>query len=291
MGSKNDSSITSEVDDRLENFFGDESEEGQDMSDSSTEAEVSDRLDDLFGDSDDEVAAPAPVESEAREATPAAVEEPRKPVPAQSDVSTVNTGSSPIKDLKSVVLSLEWEITDEVMQRLGEEITKLEEVCKDDKIVVAFLQLLGSLGKYIQKKRAEAHPDSIGLLNSVYESLEKVMLSEGLTEAAKKKMLIGQVNKYKMLKELIATTKTAPVRRTGRKVPETVMVDDTAEVSVVDVPEETTGEVSLRDEAVAAPSANLVSSREIVTALQEINKTIQAGFEALREDLKSFMEK
>ena len=84
--------------------------------------------------------------------------------------------NSSIKELKSTIMSLEWEISDSVMEKLEEEIRKLEILSQNDKIILAFLQLLGSLGKYIRQKRARAHVDSITLLHSVYESLEKSML-------------------------------------------------------------------------------------------------------------------
>ena len=115
--------------------------------------------------------------------------------------------NSPIKELKSTIMSLEWEISDSVMEKLEEEIRKLEILSQNDKIILAFLQLLGSLGKYIRQKRAQAHVDSITLLHSVYESLEKSMLSEDMSDGAKKKMLIAHVTQYKKLKQEIQSRK------------------------------------------------------------------------------------
>ncbi len=112
--------------------------------------------------------------------------------------------SSLIRELKSIVLSLDWEITDPVIQKLGKEIERLKkackEVCKDDKVIISFLQLLDSIGKYIQEKKAEAHPDTMSLFNAVYENLETLMLSEGLSDAEKKKMFVTQVSRYKEIK-------------------------------------------------------------------------------------------
>jgi len=189
--------------------------------------QVNSRLDDLFGGDDADSSSsdsssfgseasegPAPSTDEdsgadylfqdGDESDPAGEDD--DPMMAEPEEEEKEEEVSIIQDLKSVILSLEWEITDPVMQKLGEEIQKLEEECKDDKIVVAFLQLLGSLGKYIRKKRADAHPDSIRLLHSVFENLDLVMTGD-LSDLDKKKLLVSQVNQYKKLKEDISTVK------------------------------------------------------------------------------------
>ncbi len=204
--------------------------------------------------------------------------------------------NSMIKDLKSVILSLEWEITDQVMQKLGEEIRKLESKCKDDKIVVAFLQLLGSLGKYIRKKRADAHPDSIRLLNSVYENLETVMLSDDLSEAEKRKMLVSQVSRYKKLKDEIIVTKSPEAAKTEK--PKTSVGEETeepgAEVPVSESDYRLTedgraesGESSSPDTADAPIDISGPEQiQAVLRAMENIRKTIQSEIRALREDLR-----
>jgi len=194
----------------------------------------------------------------------------------QSSSSEAGPGNSLIENLKSVILSLEWEINDQIMQKLGEEIDNLKTAYKNDKIVVAFLQLLDSLGKYIQKKKAEAHPESISLLNSVHEQLETVMLSEGMSEAEKKKMLVAQVTQYKKLKEeLKGAPKSEPEAESERAVPEPV---NRAEVAAA----------PSRDEE--DPPLSGAASQDIIQALREINKTIKAEIGALRDELRSWRE-
>ena len=170
----NDEGITTEVGDRIDDIFGEGIEPAENFEDTETETAVSDRLDDLFGDGSGGGGMP----EEREKVRPRKEKSPPAPKKEKSREIRLDADNSPIKELKSVVLSLEWEITDQVMQRLTEEISNLEDVYKVDKIVVAFLQLLGSLGKYIQKKKADAHPESISLLNSVYEHLEKAILDD-----------------------------------------------------------------------------------------------------------------
>ncbi len=292
---------------RLDDIFGDDGGDAaaDRFDDSATAAEVGSRIDDIFG-SDKKSSVPT------KKAAPVSPQKPavsRKPEPKPK--STGNVKSAMISDLKSVVLALEWEITDQVMQKLGEEISKLEESCKDDKIAVAFLQLLGSLGKYIQKKRAEAHPESINLLHSVYENLEAAMLSEDMSDAVKKKMLVTQVNKYKQLKEQISIQK--PSEKEEEEKPASPV---SRPVQPLRMPEEKAAPSPLMEEpsvvAPIAPSSYMLSedadmeigiprktgdeafaegTEEMIRAIRELQRTVKEEFEALRAELKLWREK
>ncbi len=57
---------------------------------------------------------------------------------------TDKPGGNPLRELKSVVLSLDWEITDEAMDRFFREIQRLEHEYGNEKIPVPFLHLLDS---------------------------------------------------------------------------------------------------------------------------------------------------
>lgn len=286
MSAQRESDITDQVDSRLNDLFGeddtpskpkhthpaDDSEDS--MDDNTTNAELDNRLDNFF----------------------------EKGKRANSDsggsgIDPKDLENSPIKDLKSVILSLEWEITDQVMQKLGEEIRNLEKQSKKDKIAVAFLQLLGSLGKYIRKKRAEAHPDSIRLLHAVYEQLELVMLSKTLSDAEKKKMLVAQVNNYKTLKEEILVAKEAPAepavppKPSAKKTPQPRETIETAPEA--DAAEAGTGAADTRltvDTGALATGDLPAMGQEILSAMEEMRKTIQSEFSELRAELKRWRE-
>ena len=160
--------------------------------------EVEKRLDDLFGDGDD--ASGFEEESSDIEGRLTFEE-------GGGDVE-----DTPLKELKSIVLSIDWEITDEIMTKFLDQVDGLKDAYKDDKIVLMFLQLLGSVGKYIKAKKASADPEIVKLLNSAYAGLEKVLLTEGITEAERKKLLLVEVNAFKKLKERL-TGKAAAERK------------------------------------------------------------------------------
>ena len=189
---------------------------------------------------------------------------------------------SPIKELKSIVLSLEWEITVGVMKKLEEEIRKLETLCQGDKVILAYLQLLGSLGKYIRKKLARAHVDSITLLHSVYESLEKAMLSKEMSDATKKKMLVAHVTRYKKLKNEIQSAKPSSSLdgSEGRR----LTPIPAPESNVRPLSEHSTGHHPSDDKDLTH------MTREILKSMKAIQQTIQSEMTLLREEMRRLVE-
>lgn len=113
----------------------------------------------------------------------------------------------PLSELKNLILSIDWEITDEVLEKLLQQIKDLNMIYEDDKTVLTFLQILNSLGVYIKKNRAKAHPKTFKTLNSVFSSLDKVVLAKDMIETDKKKILSTEMNRYKKLRIQIAQSK------------------------------------------------------------------------------------
>ena len=113
----------------------------------------------------------------------------------------------PLAELKNLILSIDWEITDEVLDKLLQQLKDLQLTYEHDKIVSTFLQILNSLGNYIRTHRAKAHPKTFKILNSVFASLDKVVLAKDMTELAKKKILRAEMNRYKDLRTQIAKSK------------------------------------------------------------------------------------
>jgi len=144
-------------------------------------SELENRLDDLFGDNN---LAPADAED--------------------NDIAA----HYPLAELKNIILSIDWEITDDVLGKLLRQIKDLKLIYKHDKIVLTFLQILNSLGGYIQTNRAKSHPKTFKILNSVFSSLDKVVLSREMPETAKKKILRAEMNRYKELRIQISQGKT-----------------------------------------------------------------------------------
>ncbi|MDX9819183.1 MAG: hypothetical protein RBT16_09735 [Desulfococcus multivorans] len=265
------------------------------VDENSITAEVDSRLDDLFGEEEKDVTAgvsPDRMDSDRKEYDAEAVK--RRPgkesfdktTPSADEVATVvekfdadRIERSPIRDLKSIIMSLEWEITDSVMEKLEAEILKLESLYQGDKIVLAFLQLLGSLGKYIRKKLARAHVDAITLLHSAYESLERTILSENMSDGARKKLLITHVTGYKKLKR--------EIQAAGKRTHHVPAVADAA----APPPPRPTDDASFEASQTTMDFRDMSHmAQEIILAAREIQQTLQREFAMLRRDIRRLVE-
>lgn len=105
-----------------------------------------------------------------------------------------------IRELKSIVLGLEWEISDGPLQEFLAEVRRLEGFWKNDKIAMAFLRILGALGKYISVHKEGVHPAAIKLLHSCYSGLEEVVSSPQMSAARKTEIVSVEFKKYNALR-------------------------------------------------------------------------------------------
>jgi hypothetical protein len=191
---------------------------------------------------------------------------------------------SPFTDLNAIVLSIEWEITDQIMKRLIAETDSLIKIWQDNKIILSLLKLLRSVGKYINSKKANAHPDSIKLLHSI----QKVGASSNITEADTNKILSVEVSKFKELKQKLLA-KTGPPGKIGKKVAvKTKPVTD--EKITTPVETKTKGAVAQEAAVHEASSTSEVSTLPIhdavLLAIEELKDLISTEFKKLREELK-----
>lgn len=117
-----------------------------------------------------------------------------------------------ISDLKSVILSLDWEITDELIQKLEREVNKLQTHWQNSKIHFSFLQMFKSIGSYVLSKGSNTHPDSISLLNSLYKNFEQIVLNPAMSMAEQKEILLKEMKKFNDLKQIISSAKISRPR-------------------------------------------------------------------------------
>ena len=198
--------------------------------------EIDGRLDDLFG-------------------------EEKTPQKAAGESSNIK--EYPLKELKAVILSIDWEITDDAMKRLADQVTGLKKIYKDDRIVFMLIQLLGSIGEYIRINKGKSHPDSFKFLNSLFKKLDKVVRTKGLTESEKKKILSVEVNKYKVFKDKLSPQK--PVAQKGKQVKPVAKAK--------------------------AEKTDILPIAAFADAMDQIRQLIRSEFKALREELRSGRER
>jgi hypothetical protein len=179
------------------------------------------------------------------------------------------------------------------MESLLNEIKNVEYVYSEDKIILTFLQLLGSIGRYVKANKSRAHPEATRVINSVYEALEKVALTEGMPRPEKEKKLLEEVGKFKKLKEQVV------LRKAEKKEPP---VFEVSPAPPVPSPAPTPGreripvpEIPAREESQAEPRtearfAGMSPHEAFAYALEEIKDVIRAEFRALRAEIKLWRE-
>jgi hypothetical protein len=205
----------------------------------------------------------------------------------------------PLTELKNLVLSIDWEITDEVLTKFLSQIDSLKETYKDEKIILMFLQLLGSLGEYIRANRGNAHPRTFKILNSVFSRLDEMIQSEDITEAEKKKILRGEMNKYKQLREQVAKKKAIQAKNKKDKPSKQVELqsEDTQRRKVVSQAEELSKRkavspvekpsVATKTEVSGSVGEPVRTYESLAEAVEELKKFIHSELGALREELKN----
>ncbi|MBR9986318.1 MAG: hypothetical protein KFF68_10435 [Desulfosarcina sp.] len=114
----------------------------------------------------------------------------------------------PLKELKSTILAIDWEITDDVLETLIDQIDGLLTQFEDDKVIHTLLKLLKSLGKYVRTHKSKAHPDTIKRIMAVYSAIEESVTNDGMSRSEKEKMLLEEVRQFQRLKASIVASKT-----------------------------------------------------------------------------------
>jgi hypothetical protein len=114
---------------------------------------------------------------------------------------------SSLQDLKAVFLAMDWEINDQTTSKLINESEKLMRSSEGDIVLVAYFKMLSSLAKYIKVHKATADKDAVGLLGSVYESMEKVIDVEGMPDEERERLVLDEIHKFLELKKKVTGSK------------------------------------------------------------------------------------
>lgn len=108
-----------------------------------------------------------------------------------------------LEKLKSVVLSIDWEITEACLTDLISETDILLPRFQEDRIPHALLRMLRAVGRYVRRHKAQAHPDAIKRIMSVFASLEKIVGDPQMTEDVKKEIVAKEIAAFKKLKQQV----------------------------------------------------------------------------------------
>jgi hypothetical protein len=187
---------------------------------------------------------------------------------------STSIGYYPLRFLKATVLSIDWEITDEIMSRFIDQVERLKESHKSDKTVLPLLQMLGSVGQHIRIFKENAHPNALKILKSLYISLEKVIITKEMSDNEKNRLLYREIRKFKALKGQIVSSNLAHVpHKKGR----------------LEMPSPNIGEASGGVTPQTPPPSSFSGNPafdRILSGIEQLKDLIRGEFEALREELK-----
>ena len=265
--------------------------------DEKLDSEIAKRLDDLFGEGDaafDESSALEADEADGAENKPqdqnqsAAAEEvfELEEMVVDEKAKAPAAADNPLAELKSMVFSIDWEITDEVLSAFLSQIAKLKNTYKNEKIILMFLQLLGSLGEYIKTNRGNAHPKTFKILNSVFSRLEDIVSNEDLKESEKIKILRIEMDKYKQLRTQVSKKKATEALQGKAKL---LLKDLTAEKrpkkQPIDMRPVRASAITAEKEQVSG-STTAKPDATLAEAVEELKKFIHSELNALMQELK-----
>ena len=114
-----------------------------------------------------------------------------------------------LEKLKSAVLSIDWEITDECLADLINETEAILPTYQNVQTTHALLRMLRALVRYVQKRKAQAHQDAIKRVMSVFASIESLISNEDLDEVSRKRIVAKEILAFKKLKEQVEVQKKA----------------------------------------------------------------------------------
>ncbi|MEE4166024.1 MAG: hypothetical protein V2I35_08490, partial [Desulfocapsaceae bacterium] len=120
-----------------------------------------------------------------------------------------SSNDSPISRLKTIVLSIDWEINNEILTQFNDELLVLKDFWQGDQVKLVYIQALEKISRYIYQLKADAHPNAIKLLLTFYYNLEKIVLDTALSDDDIKNILRGDVKKFEQLKQQIGIVPAA----------------------------------------------------------------------------------
>ncbi len=252
--------------------------------DANLSAEVTSRLEELFGEEEVRASGAADASEGSQEKETAR----QAPLSEAADSGQQNSESAgPIDNLKALVFSIDWEITDATMKDFLKEVKRLKNRYKDDQISLVFLKLHESLGKYIKSRKAKAHPDATKLVASIYKKFEKILQSPGMSEDERKKMAASAVKKYKKFQQQVMPEgEAAAGAETVSGTPETPETPEPPETGGAEPVVEAEPEPAPEPESAGGPENIPEKQREMTEyIIAELRKTIQAEFAELRREL------
>ena len=181
-----------------------------------------------------------------------------------------------LTNLKSAIMSLEWEVTDDNLNDLIQEITRLQKsYVKDDHLQKLF-RLLSHIGRYIKIHKSDTHPYIFKLLFRFYNSSAKIA-SGKYSNHEKDKIVNNEIKHYLFLKSYLKRENKNIFRRSLKKA-NTLEKNLLSSIDSIDKQKPYPSEDNIK-----------ISYKNLDNDLRELKKFIYLEIKKLRLDLRRIM--
>ena len=112
---------------------------------------------------------------------------------------------SPFYNLRKILLTMEWEVTDDILSKYLSEIIQLRRLFRENIYLKCLLHLQYIYGKFIK-----TYPDKIPLktyklLDNLHGCMKNILVNKKLSDSEKKKIVKQEIHRYKNFRKYITT--------------------------------------------------------------------------------------
>jgi len=208
----------------------------------------------------------------------------------------------PLKNLQSIVFSMETRMSDSVLERLDNEVLRLGRFYEDDSIIQGLLRILRFAERYIRVRGARSSRDAMDLLFCVYSRLELVTGGEDMAPETRRHFLKESIEQYRSWVEnadlekpaepeapagMMDEGETREIETTGDRLRKNALMEEMpfARIRVVEE-QKPSGAGGIDAERLAAAMKDLPSNEAFAEALAELKKTFQDEIAVLKEEIR-----
>lgn len=196
----------------------------------------------------------------------------------------------PLQVLKALVLSIDWEISEDTVSGFLLELGRLQKAHADDPVNRKWFELLVGIGHYILKRKADIHPEAIRLLHAVFQDMEASFFPDRTPAAQRKERLLSRIAEYNHLRDMVRSAAGSGERQDQAQGIQRPMPEDRPKPSLLSPPLAADRSEEEAPSAAAgstgSPIRDTVIHDAFVEAMTELRNLIQAEFRALRAEIR-----
>jgi len=122
-----------------------------------------------------------------------------------------------LANLRNIIMSMEWEVTDDLLKELMQELSRLQKAYNKDSVLQKLFRLLVHLSRYIKVHKSDTHPYIFKMLFQAHNGLTKIA-SGKCSNYQKAKIVNDEIKRYISLKSYLERKNKNISRRTVNKI-------------------------------------------------------------------------